>query len=217
MQNLIFKTKDKKYNLPEFGYFKDYVQLNNSGIRYFTHYFFHAANKLNKEFQFMSNLPKEKWHKHEVEKHEKLDKQVENLARESIDHEEQAKFHKNTSHELNTLFNKLYQDCVYTNQNGKVGVIVPYFEYEGKKYKVGDTFNVDGFDLDKEEKFKSIGTHFLVVKYSILEGFYFDRDNRGIKYKISEHHHLTRKEKIVNPLDEYFTGKNELAKLCGFN
>ncbi len=51
------------------------------------------------------------------------------------------KFYKNTDHELNTLHNGLFKDCVYTNGDW-VGVLQKSFEYGGEVYKVGDVYNL---------------------------------------------------------------------------
>ena len=47
----------------------------------------------------------------------------------------------NTDHELNTLHNGLFKDCIYTNRDW-VGVLQKSFEYGGEVYKVGDVYNL---------------------------------------------------------------------------
>ena len=46
----------------------------------------------------------------------------------------------NTDHELNTLHNGLFKDCIYTNGDW-VGVLQKSFEYKDKIYKVGDIYS----------------------------------------------------------------------------
>ena len=92
------KTKEvKEYNKPEFGDFGDFVVVRSSILEY-----------LNKSF-IGCQL-------HEANQCYTQDgRELEYDQLMAGDHITAIRFFKNTDHELNTLFNGLFKDCVYSN------------------------------------------------------------------------------------------------------
>lgn len=119
----------------------------------------------------------------------------------------------NTTHELNTKFNGLFKGCVYGEGND-VAVKMQIIKISNHTYKNGDVVStwIDGV--------------YAVVRWSdYFNGwalFCYKKEyegNNDIPFSVCN---LTPEmiDKIVikgNLLDEYFEGKNELAKMVGFD
>lgn len=125
-----------------------------------------------------------------------------------------SRFDNNQTHELNTKFNGLFKDCVYGG--GDDIAVKVKTETLQRRCKSGDIFLKR--EPNKEDTYiilRSVGDSQLIPCYWFT---------------------LTNKEKVLtswctsidalimlnnpvykgNLLDEYLEGKNELAKMCGF-
>jgi hypothetical protein len=115
------KTKEvKEYSKPEFGDFGEYILINADD---FDTLVFDVENTA----LFSGN------------KQETTDRLKKLAIAISITYNKNQ-FNKNTDHELNTLHNGLFKDCIYTSGDW-VGVLQKSFEYKDKIYKVGDIFS----------------------------------------------------------------------------
>jgi hypothetical protein len=138
------------------------------------------------------------------------------------------RFTKNTDHELNTIFNGLYKDCVYSNGD-LVGVKVRQLNFTNtykKSYSLtGDvTENMGQLYVLCYGKKPNLEYE---TFYTIINGgmIYQYDSNDGICYFLSSsdkwqnfyNEPSIKQEYKGNLLDEYFAGGNELAKLCNFN
>ena len=138
-------------------------------------------------------------------------------------------------HELDTLHNGLFKDCIYTNGDW-VGVLQKSFEYKDKIYKVGDIFSLS-YSRGVENKVYDVELRMLrydgmcfidnwfkhcytkntkdienINNYKLI----YNLDNTiDKKYFLFDYSTINNKsvEHQGNLLDEYFTDSNRLAKL----
>lgn len=126
------KTKEvKEYSKPNFGDFGDYILINADSIDI-------SALRISNTALFSDNNERGEGLLHMRE-----------LAISFAATYDKNKFHKHTSHELNTLHNGLFKDCIYTSGDW-VGVLQKSFKYSGKIYKVGDVYDVERIRLDNK-------------------------------------------------------------------
>lgn len=210
------KTKEvKEYNKPEFGDFGEYILINSNDIDTLCFQIENIALFSDGKIETIQKLK--------------------NLAIAISVTYDKNKFNKNTDHELNTLFNGLYKDCVYSNGDW-VGVLQYCFEYNGKIYKVGDMFGLS-YSRGKEDKVYDSELRLLRYDgFSFVDNWFkncYTKNQEDIgdthKYKTVSNlddtidkkyllrHSSSINKKLVknigNLLDEYFAGGNELANI----
>lgn len=140
-----------------------------------------------------------------------------------------------TDHELNTLHNRLFKDCIYTNGDW-VGVLQKSFEYKDKIYKVGDIFSLF-YSRGVENKVYDLELRMLRYDGMCFIDNWFKhchtinkKDTENInnyksiynlnttidkQYLLFDWSAINKKslEHQGNLLDEYFAGGNKFAKL----
>lgn len=210
------KTKEvKEYSKPEFGDFGEYILINGNDI-----------DTLSFQIENTAHFSDDK-----IETIQKL----KNLAIAISVTYNKNKFNKNTDHELNTLYNGLFKDYIYTSGDW-VGVLQKSFEYKDKIYKVGDIFSLSYsrgventvYDLElrmlrydgmcfidnwfkhchtrNKKDTENINNYKLIYNLdTTIDKKYFLFNYSTINNKFVEHQ--------GNLLDEYFTDSNRLAKL----
>jgi len=106
----------------------------------------------------------------------------------------------NTTHELNTKFNGLFKDCVY-GEGDDIAVKVRRFD----KLKVGDIFEYGS------------GGGKIIISYDSVRGCFNFFINGDINFCYIGLESIKDGYYKGNLLDEYLEGKNELAKMVGFD
>jgi hypothetical protein len=152
------KTKEvKEYSKPEFGDFGEFVIIRDAGLEYLGESL--AECQLHEDNQCYRQDNREL-------------KYNELIGGDNIT---AVRFFKNTDHELNTLFNSLFKDCVYGNGDlvgvlQKAIIIKESRCHKVNKYTIGSVFFDKDTDYGCSENERSFV--YTVLKY----GEYYDYD-----------------------------------------
>ncbi len=197
------KTKEvKEYSKPEFGDFGEFVIVRDKILEYLGESL--AECQLHKDNQCYRQDNREL-------------KYNELIGGDNIT---AIRFFKNTDRELNTLFNGLFKNCVYSNGDW-VGVLQKTMNYQNHTYKVGEVYGGNIFtytnvQFTNDAPFFGCETEgFAFVDYNDHFHDYVFRGFSRVKHigKDNSCLDITSKDYQGNLLEEYFAGGDKLVNI----